>query len=200
LPVSWVCVAVGMVVLVEHPSDGFVLGDQDSHLGLMPFDRATQVSDHRRVQLLATFAADQDLASVISSERESGHAICPLIADLLLFRLPIDPRHGPALEVKGVVVEERLSAIRVSRDAKNVVGRCDVLAVGVNQAFLDQVDGDVGDVYTDPVSIEPLSRFHGSAASAARIGLTYPVQSRFAAVAECITSESEEPIKPIKFF
>src|ERR1035437_1330610 len=47
-----------------------------------------------------------------------------------------------------------MSAAHVSRDAQHVVGGRDTVAVCVEQSLLNEVNGDVCDVYADPAPLE----------------------------------------------
>src|SRR5665647_3435178 len=108
---------------------------------------ALKIANRRRVELLATLDGHDDLARpFLLAAVEAEDAVLAMIADLLVVRCAPDQRDRPALEVKGVSLEQVMRRRQVCWDAKDSVRLVDRWSVRLPQPVPDQVDRDVRDV------------------------------------------------------
>src|SRR5262249_54747501 len=98
---------------------------------------------------------------------EVESSVDSLVGALLLLRWPRpDKPEGPPLELVGVGCRQGLGTIKINRFPDHLECLDHVVSKRITKAVPNQVDGEMGDVNTDPAALEALRDGNGSPASA----------------------------------
>ena len=132
-------------------------GDEEADGRLLALDDVAEVADHGDADILAALDRNDAamalgfLGAEIDLPIDAG--VRPFLAALPGLGVG-DQRDGPELEGMRVLVEQRLRAVEVLRQADGLEQR--FLAEGFAETALDEIDGERRDVDADPLPAELL--------------------------------------------
>src|SRR5579863_1417926 len=154
-----------------HGFGGVFEGDEDADFGFFAFDDAAQIADMRDVDV-AGFHGEDNLfgRAAFALVVKVKAAIDALIAAFaLLGSARADKAERPPLKLVRIVFGELFGIGKRGWLADDFVGFLHGLAECVAKTALDEADGEMRDVYADPVAIEALRDGDGCAAAAERV-------------------------------